>query len=141
MQLFLDTSALLSVFDKSDQHHREASRWWKEIYERKSQWREILITDYILDELVTRIRQKIHHGKAVQILNSLLKLDERNVIRLVWIDDHFFSKAKQIFERYKDQNFSFTDCTSFAVCQEKEVPDAFSLDEHFDVFRLTRYPQ
>jgi len=93
-----------------------------------------------LDELVTRIRQKIHHVKAVQILNALMKLVEKNAIRLVWIDERYFSRAKEIFERYKDQDFSFTDCTSFAVCQEKEAHDAFSLDKHFDVFRLTRYP-
>jgi len=39
--------------------------------------------------------------------------------------------AWTIFERYADQDFSFNDCTSFAVMQELRLSHAFTGDHHF----------
>ena len=45
-----------------------------------------------------------------------------------------------IFERYDDKDFSFTDCVSFVVMQENGIKEAFAFDEHFNQMGFIRNP-
>lgn len=138
MKLFLDTSSLLSVFDRSDDHHSVCSDFWKELFQERNY--EPVISDYILDELTTRIRYDISHATALQVLNNLSQLAERRLLSLVWVDRMFFDQGRRIFERYHDHEFFFTDCTSFAICREIGIRDAFALDSDFQIFGLNVFP-
>jgi predicted nucleic acid-binding protein len=53
--------------------------------------------------------------------------------RLRWerIDSDRFEKARQVFFRYRDKDFSFTDCTSFVVMRERSLTHALTTDRHF----------
>lgn len=62
MKLFLDTGGLLAVFDRSDKDHSESSSLWREILNEQTY--EPVISDYVLDELVTRVRYDISHRRA-----------------------------------------------------------------------------
>jgi hypothetical protein len=138
MKLFLDTSSMLSVFDRSDDHHSVCSDFWKELFQERNY--ELVISDYILDELMTRIRYDVSHAIAVRVLTNLTQLIERRVLTLVWVNQTYFEKARRIFERYDDQKFSFTDCTSFAICQDAGIEEAFALDSDFRIFGLSVIP-
>jgi hypothetical protein len=39
--------------------------------------------------------------------------------------------AWEIAKSYKDKTFSFTDCTSFSICERLGIKDVFAFDEHF----------
>ena len=138
MKLFLDTGSLLSVFDRSDKDHAACSDFWKQMLDQRSY--EPVISDYVLDELTTRIRRHVSHRTALQVLTILLQMVERRRLALVWIDEGHFGRARGIFERFHDQDFSFTDCTSFAICQKVGIRDAFALDHHFRTFGLNTVP-
>lgn len=140
MKLFLDTSGLLAIFDRSDKNHQKAEKYWRGIFERRREKRELIISDYIIDETITRIRREIHHTKALEVFNILIALIDKSVIRMIWVNNEYFFKAKDIFEQYNDQEFSFTDCTSFAICKDLEIQSAFTLDKDFEIFGLTRHP-
>ena len=49
-------------------------------------------------------------------------------------------KALDIFEKYGDKDFSFTDCVSFVVMREMGIQEAFAFDEHFNQMRFIRKP-
>ena len=53
--------------------------------------------------------------------------------RLRWerIDAARFETARRIFFDYRDKDFSFTDCTSFAVMRELRLTHALTVDRHF----------
>jgi len=138
VKLFLDTSGLLSVFDQSDGHHSECSEFWKDLFDQTTY--DPIISDYILDELTTRIRYNVSHAKALQVLEVILQLVGRGRMSLIWIDQSYFQAAQSIFTRYDDQEFSFTDCTSFAICQRNSIQDAFALDHDFNIFGLNIFP-
>jgi predicted nucleic acid-binding protein len=40
-------------------------------------------------------------------------------------------KARGVFFRYRDKDYSFTDCTSFVVMQELKLKRALTTDHHF----------
>lgn len=42
-----------------------------------------------------------------------------------------WSQALEIFEQYEDQDFSFTDCTSFALLQRLKIREVLAFDKHF----------
>jgi len=47
------------------------------------------------------------------------------------IDEERAERARGIFFRYRDKNFSFTDCTSFALMREMRLRQALTTDTHF----------
>ncbi len=138
MKLFLDTSSLLSVFDRSDDHHSVCSDLWKELFQERNY--EPVISDYILDELMTRIRYEVSHAIALQVLTNLIQLVDRGRLTFIWVNQTYFDQGRRIFERYRDQKFSFTDCTSFAICRDTGIQEAFALDSDFRIFGLNVIP-
>ena len=138
MKLFLDTGGLLAVLDRSDENHSECSDFWRKMLTERTY--EPVISDYVLDELVTRVRYDISHNKALQILSTLMELVRRGRLKLIWVNQDYFSQARSIFERYNDQEFSFTDCTSFAICEEERIQYVFALDRDFQIFGLNLFP-
>ncbi len=53
------------------------------------------------------------------------------LVEVVRITEGHEANAWAIFEKYSDQKFSYTDCTSFAVMQELNLTDVFTGDHHF----------
>jgi predicted nucleic acid-binding protein len=39
--------------------------------------------------------------------------------------------ARELFFRYRDKEFSFTDCTSFVVMRQLRIREALTTDRHF----------
>lgn len=139
-KIFIDTSALLAVFDVSDQWHSAAAKYWTSELIDATGRPKVYISDYILDEAATRIRGKVGHGKAVEALDLLRKLIAVGTFDIARIDEGRFDNALNIFRRYDDQDFSFTDCTSFAVCSELGISKAFAFDSHFRTYGIQIAP-
>ncbi|MBI5739622.1 MAG: hypothetical protein HZA16_02775 [Nitrospirae bacterium] len=59
---------------------------------------------------------------------------------LVAIEDDFEAKAWDIFLKYKDKDFSYTDCTSFALMEKLRIDTAFSFDSHFKAMKFHVVP-
>jgi predicted nucleic acid-binding protein len=52
-------------------------------------------------------------------------------LRLERVDSRRQDRARAIFFRHSDKDFSFTDCTSFVIMQEMGIGAALTLDRHF----------
>jgi len=48
-----------------------------------------------------------------------------------WVDPARAEKARHWFFRWRDKDFSFTDCTSFVVMKERRLRSVFTTDHHF----------
>lgn len=126
--IFIDTGALIALSDRKDQYHINATV----TYTRLKLLRErILTTDYIIDETVTRLRYDLNHLTAIKFLDFIERAEKTGVIIIEKIDEIIFQEAKSIFRKYDSTVFSFTDCTSFAVCKIKKIFEAFAFDQHF----------
>ena len=49
-------------------------------------------------------------------------------------------KAWEIFLKFKDKEFSYTDCTSFALMQRLQIDTAYSFDSHFKIMKFQVLP-
>ena len=124
-KVFVDTGAWIALAEQSDVHHLQAIA----IADELSRVNTLLMTtDYILDETITWFRYNASHKVAadfaVQVLSS-------NVTEIFYIDETIFNKACELFRKYDDQKFSFTDCSSFVLMRAQRIRRAFSFDSHF----------
>ena len=126
--IFVDTGAWIAILNPNDQYHREAVAVYRHFQQQKTRF---LTTDYVIDETVTRLRYDTNHSIAVMFLERIELLVETDVLTLIEIDNRIFQEAITLFRQYDSTRLSFTDCTSFVVCQENDILEAFAFDQHF----------
>ncbi len=131
--IFVDTGAWIAISNPRDQHHSEAVAIYNELRHRETQ---LLTTDYVIDETVTRLRYDESHHMAVLFLRYIEHLESATDVIVVAIDNNLFLKAKALFRQYDSARLSFTDCTSFVVCQENNILEAFAFDRHFPIMGI-----
>lgn len=125
MKAFVDISAWLALNDSSDNFHREALARVDKI---KTTNTALYTSDYAIDESLTIIRYRVSHKLAVLFGESVLTSGIVTVVSLTDEDRH---AAREMFRRYDDKEFSFTDCTSFALMKRLHLGSAFTFDAHF----------
>jgi predicted nucleic acid-binding protein len=121
----MDTGAWIALAEQRDVHHLHANV----IADELSRTNTILITsDYVLDEAITWFRYNVSHKVATEFATQVLS---SNVTEILYIDEITFNKAIEIFRKYDDQKFSFTDCCSFVLMRAHRIRQAFTFDAHF----------
>ena len=132
--IFVDSGAWIALLDRRDQHHDDAIAIYSDLVQQSTQF---LTTDYVIDETATRLRYKVNHSIAVQFLNLIERTKETGGLTVAAIDSVLFQEAERLFRQYDTAELSFTDCTSFAVCQQHNISEAFAFDQHFPMVGIT----
>lgn len=123
--LFVDTAGWMSLADASDPRHEASVR----ARDRHLEGGGILVTsDYVTDETLTLIRIRMNLRAAERWWKQVAGSSR---IRWEWIGPERAEKARKWFFRWKDQAFSFTDCTSFVVMRDLRIRRALTTDKHF----------
>ncbi len=130
-RIFVDTGAWYAVVDKKDPDHKQAETFLK------NNKTPLLTTNFIFDETVTLLRSRLGWSTAKDFGQNL-KLS--SFVSIVVVKDEDEERAWQIFLKYKDQDFSFTDCTSFAVMERLKLDTTFSFDSHFEAMKFRVVP-
>jgi len=123
--MFADTSGWCALLDSSDQNHPGAAKLWREISGATA---KIYTSDYVLDETITLIRRKIGHGPAVQFIRSIMA---SRIVEILRVTEAAWQDAWQMFEKQRDKDYSFTDCTSFVLMKQNGLSRSFAFDRHF----------
>jgi len=119
---FVDTSAFVALVDRKDRNHGAAKRTLKALAKART---PLITSAYVADEVITLVRMRLGHATAVDAGEALLR---SQWCRLLEVDHATRESAWNIFVRYDDQSFSFTDCTSFALMRALDADDAFTFD-------------
>lgn len=132
--IFVDSGAWIALFSRRDQFHADARVLYESI---KQQRAKLLTTDYIIDETVTRIRYDAGFSAADTFLFAIEHAGATDELVLATINRSAFEQAKRLFRQYNSEKLSFTDCTSFVVCQKYGISAAFAFDYHFPIMGIT----
>jgi predicted nucleic acid-binding protein len=132
LKVFLDTGAFLALADEDDDYHTAA----KSIHTGLLQSRvQLLISNFVLAETYTLIRFKVGHHATV----DFMKRFDHTKIKVLRVTESIEQAAKAIFVRYDDKDFSFVDCTSFALIDHHRLDQTFAFDTHFRQYRFKRH--
>jgi len=123
--IFVDTGAWFASVVAWDANHAAAAAWLSSNHER------LVSTDYVLDETLTLLRARNDNDSALAFGYEFFQGDLADLIK---IDDTDVSKAWDIFRKFSDKDWSFTDCTSKVIMERLGVTTAFAFDQHFRQF-------
>lgn len=128
MSVLLDTGVLYAHHDADAEHHEAAKDTLTEVF--RGEYGQPYVTDYIYDETVTLTRYRMgSFEEAKTVSDRILEMD---AIRFVHVSPDVFEDAVSIFEKYDDQSLSFTDATTVAVMEKRELDAVMSFDDDFD---------
>ena len=132
--IFVDSGAWIALTNQRDQNHTDAVTIYADL---KRQRARFLTADYVLDETITRLRYDVRHSVAVQFLDFIERAQKIDGLTVTEIDKTLFQEAKRLFRQYDSAKLSFTDCTSFAVCQKHKISETYAFDDHFAMMGIT----
>ena len=133
-QMFVDTAAWVAAADSRDTAGAAVRK-------ARDQWLSsggvLTTTDYVIDETLTTIRFRLGLDAAEA---WWLQIDGSARLRIESIDEPRRERARALFFRYRDKDFSFTDCCSFAVMRELRIRRVLTLDRHCRQMRFEVVP-
>jgi len=137
LRLFVDTSAFIALEDKDDENHMSSIEFRENIRKGLTPYRLLYTTNYVFDETITLIRNNLGHNAATSFGEAT---KSSKLVNMIWISQDIDSEAWNIFKKYKDKDFSYTDCTSFATMDYEGIDTAFAFDQHFTQFGFQSVP-
>ena len=125
MNLFVDSSGWIALFDSNDKYYQLAS---KAMTSLQGEIVNFLTSDYVVDESLTYLRKKTGHHVATRFGQWVLSAQH---IKFVHVDEAVWQAGWEMFQAYEDKEWAFTDCTSFILMHQHHLWQAFSFDQHF----------
>ena len=123
--IFVDTAGWVAAADSADisgPSVREARDRWL------AGGGTLVTTDYVVDETQTTIRFRLGLDAAEAWWRQM---EGSTRLRMESVGEARRERARSLFFRYRDKDFSFTDCSSFAVMRELRIHRVLTLDHHF----------
>ena len=123
---FVDTSGFYALADRSDRHHLAA----RSALSRRagSEW---ITTDHVVVETWLLVRARLGYSPALRFWDDLAA----GLATVAGVSSADLVHARAIAAAWRDQEFSFVDCTSFAFVERLDLNHALAFDAHFRVFR------
>ena len=114
MVIVLDTGFIMAVRNEDDENHDKAKKTFeKEILGGK--FGKIIVTDYVFDETMTLILNRIKKKSFAKKTNDFI-LNTKKII-LYFIDDKIFTQTLENYFKYFENGLSFTDCTFISLAK------------------------
>lgn len=136
-KVFVDTGGWYEVAVRGARYHTVASEYYRFLAQNRVR---IFTSDYVFDETLTRLRYDVGHRIALEFWSAMQSAQNQNLLQVLRVDETAWREAMEIFEKYSDQEFSFTDCTSFVLAKRENIEDVFAFDKHFSIFGFNVRP-
>ncbi len=122
---FVDTSGWVGLFVANDRNHKKAVSIFDDINSSKAL---IYTSDYVIDETITTILARGNHKQSVLAGEALIT---SKIIKIIYVSGDYFQSTWELYQKYKDKMFSFTDVSSFVIMKNLGIRKAFAFDREF----------
>lgn len=135
--LFVDTTALFSLFYGGANRHDAAKSFFDAQRTERLPYQLLLTNRYVLDELATLLQSRASHRTAATALD---RVGSSGLISVLSVDDTAFQRTVERFRRYDDHAISFTDHTIGVQADRRDVDHVLAFDGDFEALGLTTIP-
>lgn len=130
--VFVDTSAFQAFADTRDDDHAQAG----EIFDTLAAWRFPLhTTNLIIAETHVLLKSRLGYyatqSHALTVARQTIEAIYQSSVFIDPVTPTDERAALALLAQYADQDFSFTDATSFVVMRRLRITDAFSFDHDY----------
>ncbi|MEW6609751.1 MAG: PIN domain-containing protein [bacterium] len=137
MLIFVDTSAWIATVVKKDINHKKASSYYLDLLNKNI---GLITSNYVLSGVYTRVRYDVSHQKACEFRHIISEATSQRFLSVSWSNEEIENQAWEIFESYRDQRFSFVDCTSFVIAKRLKIKEVFAFDDDFVIMGFISRP-
>jgi len=134
---FVDAGGWLSVIIRTDRYHVVGSQHYRQLLEQRV---TVATSDFVLDEVITRLRYDVGHSVASQFIHLVRQAEEERVLHILHVDQEVWYEAEELFLKYSDVKPSFTDCTSLVLLRRHAIEEVFGFDQHLCLAGCTVRP-
>lgn len=131
---FVDSTVFIAAVFLKEKHHKEGKAIITFVEE--GALGTFIITDYILDEVVTFVRKRKSAVASIEVLDAMVYSRHLNLVK---VENRHFEAGLQLFRTY--ERLSFTDAVSVTVMRDLNIDVIYSFDSDFDgvpgIVRLT----
>ena len=121
--MFLDTSGLLCLLNRSEASHSEAVGLYTAATSR-------VIHNYVLAEFVALASARgVRRSIALKYLADLLQNPD---VQMIWVDRDLHDAAMDLLQRRQDKDYSLCDAVSFVLMKRHNVVQVLTTDRHFE---------
>ncbi len=134
MKVCLDTSGLFAALVRNDKNHGPAGPLLRQLLSGN---RRLIITGYVLQELIALLRSRVGLEAARSFEHSM-----RPLFDVYWVDEDLHNAAFRRMELRSSRRVSLADCSSFLIMERLGIELVFGFDRHFEQegFRLLQSP-
>jgi hypothetical protein len=123
--IFIDTSAWFAGIAQNDQYNKQAMSHRVRLLKENAR---CITSNSVVHETTMLLERKVSKKEAIRFLRTIVK--DRN-IEILRADEDIEQDAYALYQKYKDQDFSITDCISFSIMRRYRISRCFSFDHHF----------
>ncbi|MBI2316532.1 MAG: type II toxin-antitoxin system VapC family toxin [Betaproteobacteria bacterium] len=131
-RLFIDTSAWFAFANRADPDHKAVVGLLDAFKGR------LVTSNFVFDETVTLCLYRLGHAAAERVGRVLRDSAQVDLVRVAPEDE---SAGWQLFRERRDKQYSFTDCSSFALMRRLDLKTAAALDDDFAGEGFEQLPQ
>ncbi len=121
MTVFVDTSALYTLLDRTDPGHTHVSKAHAELAGRR-----LLTHNYVILESTALVERRLGRSLARRLLVDILA-----PVEVVWIDEAIHLTAASAYLATGTHGPSLVDFASFEVMRLRGITQALALDKRF----------
>ena len=126
-RVYVDAGTWIALAMPDDSHHQEARAFFRQ----QTRGLVVVTSNMVLAETFTFLRYHRQLRGARSAHESVVASERIGLLELVWVTKEIHDAGWDIYDRYDDQAFSFTDCTSFVIARQQNVDFVFGFDADF----------
>lgn len=131
MAVFIDSGVFAAFHNTRDSNHARASQLIRET--AAGNLGSAYTSDYVFDEAVTLALVRTRRPEiALDVGKMILGELTEPFLAILRVNDTAFRKAWELFSRYIERGLNFTDCTSIALMETRNIENMVSFDSDFD---------
>ncbi len=129
-QVFVDTSALITLLDRADPRHEAVRATFLGLADR-----ELVTHGYVVAETLAVARRRFGVDGVIALLDDLLP-----VVAVLPVEPALHAAAQTAYRTSLPSGTSFVDQVSFEVMARESIETAFALDIDFAAATVTVIP-
>jgi uncharacterized protein len=133
--MFIDTSAWFAGIAKNDQYNEPAMKCRNQLLKGKTRF---TTSNLIIHETTMLLERKVSKKESIRFLKAIVK---DPIVEIIHADEDVEQEAYELYQKYKDHDFSVVDCISFVIMRKYKISRCFTFDKHFSTMGFDVEPR